>query len=90
MNELTSQSPSSASSGSLSEEASTTPPTSDGSVEQQEEEEDKTQKAERIKEEGNVAFKAKQYAEAIDLYSKAIGTSSRCFVYRICIVLTIF
>lgn len=29
--------------------------------------------AEEIKERGNVAFKAKQYSEAIDLYTKAIG-----------------
>jgi DnaJ family protein C protein 7 len=88
VNELISQPPSSVSSGSLSEEASTTPPTSDVSSEQQEEEEDTTKKAEGIKEEGNVAFKAKKYAEAIDLYSKAIGASSRRFLHRICIVLT--
>ncbi len=88
MNKLTSQPPSSVSSGSLSEEASATPPTSDGSSERQEEEEEKTKRAERIKEEGNVAFKAKKYAEAIDFYSKAIGTSSRRFVHRICIILT--
>ena len=30
--------------------------------------------AEEVKERGNVAFKAKQYTEAIDLYTKAIGT----------------
>ncbi|KAK2467691.1 hypothetical protein APHAL10511_000285 [Amanita phalloides] len=40
---------------------------------EQEEEEGKTKKAEHIKEEGNVAFKAKRYEEAIDLYTKAIG-----------------
>ena len=28
---------------------------------------------ERLKEEGNVAFKAKRYGEAVDLYTKAIG-----------------
>jgi DnaJ family protein C protein 7 len=32
--------------------------------------------AEQVKEQGNTAFKAKNYSEAIDLYSKAIGTCS--------------
>ncbi|PFH45819.1 hypothetical protein AMATHDRAFT_71065 [Amanita thiersii Skay4041] len=35
-------------------------------------EEDRSIKAERVKEQGNVAFKAKYYGEAIDLYTKAI------------------
>lgn len=30
--------------------------------------------ADDVKEQGNVAFKAKQYTEAIELYTKAIGT----------------
>jgi hypothetical protein len=30
--------------------------------------------AEEVKERGNVAFKAKQYTQAIDLYTQAIGT----------------
>lgn len=34
--------------------------------------------AERTKEQGNVAFKAKRYGEAINLYTKAISASSRC------------
>ncbi|KAM6497496.1 hypothetical protein JOM56_007969 [Amanita muscaria] len=38
----------------------------------EEPQEDDSQRAERIKEEGNVAFKSKRYAEAIDLYTKAI------------------
>jgi DnaJ homolog subfamily C member 7 len=29
--------------------------------------------AERIKEQGNAAFKAKRYEEAVDLYTKAVG-----------------
>ena len=37
--------------------------------------EDKVAQAEKIKEQGNAAFKNKQYKEAIDLYSKAIGAS---------------
>jgi DnaJ family protein C protein 7 len=39
----------------------------------EEPQEDDSQKAERIKEEGNVAFKSKRYGEAIDFYTKAIG-----------------
>jgi DnaJ family protein C protein 7 len=31
--------------------------------------------ADDVKEQGNVAFKAKQYTEAIELYTKAIGTA---------------
>ena len=37
------------------------------------EEEDVAKRAEKIKDQGNVAFKAAKYAEAIDLYTKAIG-----------------
>ncbi|KAF8638763.1 hypothetical protein AX17_001979 [Amanita inopinata Kibby_2008] len=37
-----------------------------------EEEEDKVTQAGRIKEQGNLAFKAKRYGEAIDLYTKSI------------------
>jgi hypothetical protein len=36
-------------------------------------EEEPAIRAEKIKEQGNVAFKAKRYADAIDLYTKAIG-----------------
>jgi DnaJ homolog subfamily C member 7 len=32
-------------------------------------------KAEKVKELGNVAFKAKRYGDAIDLYTQAIGVS---------------
>ena len=70
VNELKSQPPSDSSSSHADE--TSTPPSSDGLGEQQEEE-DKTKKADRIKEEGNVSFKAKKYDEAIDLYTKAIG-----------------
>lgn len=35
----------------------------------------RAQRAEKVKEQGNTAFKAKRYGEAIDLYTKAIGSS---------------
>lgn len=34
---------------------------------------DPVQSAEKIKEEGNAKFKAQQYADAVDLYTEAIG-----------------
>ena len=37
------------------------------------EQEDILVRAEKVKEKGNVAFKAAKYAEAIELYTKAIG-----------------
>jgi len=40
------------------------------------EEEDVAKRAEKIKDQGNVAFKATKYAEAIDLYTKAIGSQT--------------
>lgn len=39
----------------------------------EETEEEKRARAERTKEQGNVAFKAKRYGEALDLYSTAVG-----------------
>lgn len=77
VNELKSQPPSDSSSSHADE--TSTPPSSDGVGEQQEEE-DKTKKADRIKEEGNVSFKAKKYDEAIDLYTKAIGAFLTMFL----------
>lgn len=38
-----------------------------------EEEGDILIRAEKVKEQGNVAFKAKRFGDAIDLYTKAIG-----------------
>ncbi len=38
------------------------------------ESEDARRRAENIKEQGNIAFKAAKYTEAIDFYSKAIGS----------------
>jgi len=43
------------------------------------EEEDPIKRAEKVKEQGNVAFKAAKYAVAVELYTKAIGTS--CIVF---------
>jgi hypothetical protein len=47
--------------------------------------------AERVKEQGNVAFKAKKYIEAIELYTKAIGAfafASLHFIFsRTCVQL---
>ena len=37
---------------------------------------DPIKEAEKVKEQGNVAFKASRFQEAIDLYSKAIGVQS--------------
>lgn len=39
------------------------------------EELDPITRAERTKEQGNASFRLKKYAEAIDFYSQAIGTS---------------
>jgi len=39
-------------------------------------EEDIATRAEKVKEQGNAAFKLGKYLEAIDLYTKAIGMSS--------------
>lgn len=35
----------------------------------------KAHRAEKVKAQGNTSFKAKRYGEAIDLYTKAIGSS---------------
>ena len=37
-------------------------------------EEDAAKRAEKIKDQGNAAFKAANYAEAVDFYTKAIGS----------------
>lgn len=39
-------------------------------------EDDAGKRAEKIKDQGNTAFKAAKYAEAVDLYTKAIGSYS--------------
>jgi hypothetical protein len=41
----------------------------------EETEEEKRARAEKTKEAGNVAFKAKKYTEAVDKYSIAVGES---------------
>lgn len=53
-------------------EISTPPASSDI---EEEEKGDPKERAERIKEKGNVAFKAGKYQEAIEHYTKAIGWS---------------
>jgi DnaJ family protein C protein 7 len=42
-------------------------------------EEDPATRAEKVKERGNVAFKAGRYGEAIDLYTQAIGVYPEFF-----------
>src|ERR1700734_1983080 len=40
----------------------------------------KAARADKVKEEGNTAFKARRFEDAIELYTKAIGMSSRPFL----------
>lgn len=41
----------------------------------QETDEQKLARADKVKEQGNTAFKGKRFEDAIELYSKAIGTN---------------
>src|SRR5260221_3323932 len=47
------------------------------------EEDDVAKRAEKIKDKGNVAFKATKYAEAIELYTKATGPQTSFFLFSI-------
>jgi DnaJ family protein C protein 7 len=53
-----------------------TPPPPPYSEQVPEEQVDPAVLAERTKEQGNIAFKAKRYGEAVNHYSKAIGAST--------------
>ena len=46
-------------------------------VEPEPEPEDVLVRAEKTKEKGNIAFKAGKYAEAVDLYTQAIGAQDQ-------------
>ena len=54
-----------------------TPVSASSSKEPEEPETDdqKAQRAEKVKEQGNISFKAKRYGEAIDLYTRALRAS---------------
>ncbi|KXN90332.1 hypothetical protein AN958_04365 [Leucoagaricus sp. SymC.cos] len=72
----------SSSSGSTDAESSSTSPTTQAEPSPVVEQEDSVKNAEKVKEKGNVSFKARRYGEAIDLYTEAIreygSLSSSC------------
>lgn len=45
-------------------------------------EEDPVKLAEKVKEDGNTAFKAQRFQEAIELYTRAIGQFSSTYIYN--------